>query len=70
MDDIQNDAIKQAKRDEAVFAIVMAIIHHGHCLTFKERLKNSEIDAMFVDIGVAFGFVSLESHEAYCNYAT
>lgn len=67
VDNHQHDPIEQSDCDEAIFAVIEAVVQNEHRLSLKQRLQVGKVNAVIPDIGPAFSFILLESHWQ-CSY--
>lgn len=67
MDNRQNDAVEQAEGDEAIFAVLKAVVRYRYGNAVTQRLDISKVNAMFADVGLTFGLIPLELHASKCS---
>lgn len=60
VDDHHYDPIEQAECDEAILAIIKAVIQDDHRFSVKQRLQIGKVNAVILDVGLAFGFIPLK----------
>jgi hypothetical protein len=68
VDDCNNPSFHDAKRDEALLAIVQAVVLDGRRETLEKRLNANEIDPVLAKVLLAFGLIPLHLHKGECSY--
>jgi hypothetical protein len=56
------------KRDEALLAIVQAVVLDGRRESLEQRLNANEIDPVLAQVLFAFGLIPLHLHKGECSY--
>jgi len=68
----ESDSAHLTDCDEPVLAVVKAIVENGQRKFVEQRREIGEVDAVFGDVGLAFGLIPLESHRmnvvTLCRY--